>query len=182
MSTFRLSTFPPLGLICHYLVKVPSPFVTPFAYLCQNNGQVIIRENLSKASGISLVTVANYLDVLELMGLAYSVHNSTNPIIKLNSAKKIYVSSMFGLKYSKYDPRTAYGFAAESYILERLLEQNHLVTFYRDRNKEVDFLLPKDKIAYEVKYRPEFEQPKVILPDFELKTLSHSGSLPVCLF
>ena len=89
---------------------------------------------------------------------------------------------MFGLKNSKYDPQTAFGFAAESYVLERLLEQNQLVTFYRNRNKEVDFLLPKSNIAYEVKYRPQFDQPKVILVKFELKVLSYSGSLPVCLF
>lgn len=166
----------------YFSIQNPSAISALFAYLCQNNGQVIIKENLSKVSGISLITVGNYLDVLELMGLTYTVYNSTNPIVKLNSARKIYVSSMFGLKNSKYDPRTAFGFAAESYVLERLLEQNQSVTFYRNRSKEVDFLLPKSKIAYEVKYRLEFEQPKVILPDFELKTLSYSGSLPVCLF
>ena len=166
----------------YFNIQNPSALSALFAYLCQNNGQIIIKENLSKASGISLTTVTNYLDVLELMGLTYTVYNSTNSIVKLNSARKIYVSSMFGLKNSKYDPQTAFGFAAESYVLERLLERNQLITFYRNRNKEVDFLLPKSKIAYEVKYRPEFQQPKVILPDFELKILSYSGSLPVCLF
>lgn len=166
----------------YFSIQNPSAISAIFSYLCQNNGQIIIKENLSNVSGISLITVSNYLDVLELMGLTYTVYNATNPIVKLNSARKIYVSSMFGLKNSKYDPQTAFGFAAESYVLERLLEQNQLVTFYRNRNKEVDFLLPKNKIAYEVKYRLEFEQPKVVLPDFELKTLSYSGSLPVCLF
>lgn len=166
----------------YFSIQNPSALSALFAYLCQNNGRIMTKENLSRVSGISQVTTANYLDVLELMGLIYIVYNSTNPIVKLNSAKKIYVSSMFGLKNSKYDPQTAFGFAAESYVLERILEQNQQVTFYRNRNKEVDFLLPKSKIAYEVKYRPEFEQPKVILPDFELKVLSYSGSLPVCLF
>lgn len=166
----------------YFSIQNPSAISAIFSYLCQNNGQIIIKENLSNVSGISLITVSNYLDVLELMGLTYTVYNATNPIVKLNSARKIYVSSMFGLKNSKYDPQTAFGFAAESYVLERLLEQNQLVTFYRNRSKEVDFLLPKNKIAYEVKYRLEFEQPKVVLPDFELKTLSYSGSLPVCLF
>lgn len=166
----------------YFNIQNPSAISALFTYLCQNNGQIIIKENLSKVSGISLITVGNYLDVLELMGLTYTIYNSTNPIVKLNSTRKIYVSSMFGLKNSKYDPQTAFGFAAESYVLERLLEQNQLVTFYRNRNKEVDFLLPKSKIAYEVKYQLEFEQPRVILPNFELKTLSYSGSLPVCLF
>ena len=166
----------------YFNIQNPSALSALFSYICQNSGQIMIKENLSKVSGISLVTVANYLDVLELMGQTYTVYNSTNPIIKLNSARKIYVSSMFSLKSSKYDPQTAFGFAAESYVLERLLEQNQLVTFYRNRNKEVDFLLPKSNIAYEVKYRPQFEQPKIILPNFELKVLSYSGSLPVCLF
>lgn len=166
----------------YFSIQSPSALSALFAYLCQNNGQIIIKENLSHVSGISLITVGNYLDVLELMGLTYTVYNSTNPIVKLNSARKTYVSSMFALRSSKYDPQTAFGYAAESYVLERLLEQNQLVTFYRNRNKEVDFLLPKSHIAYEVKYRLEFEQPKVILPNFELKTVSYSGSLPVCLF
>lgn len=166
----------------YFSIQNPSALTAIYHYLCQNNGQIVTKDGLSKISGISSATVANYLDVLELMGLIYTVYNSTNPIVKLNSVRKIYVSSMFGLKNSKYDPQTAFGYAAESYILERLLEQNQLVTFYRNRNKEVDFLLPKNKIAYEVKYRPEFEQPKLILPKFELKVLSHSGSLPVCLF
>lgn len=166
----------------YFRIENPSALSAMYLYLCQNNGQVITKDHVSKASGISLVTVATYLDVLELMGLTYTIHNSTNPIIKLNSARKIYVSSMFALKNSKYDPQTSFGFVAESYILERLLEQHELVAFYRNRNKEVDFLLPKRKVAYEVKYRPVFEQPKGVLPDFELKVLSLSGSLPVCLF
>jgi len=166
----------------YFDIQNPRALSALFAYICQNNGQVMVKENLSKVSGISTITVAHYLDVLELMGLIYTVYNSANPIVKLNSARKIYVSSMFGLKNSKYDPQTAFGFAAESYVLERLLELNNLVTFYRNRDKEIDFLLPKNNIAYEVKYRPQFEQPKVILPDFELKVLSYSGSLPVCLF
>lgn len=166
----------------YFNIENPSAMSALFYYICQNSGQVMIKENLSKVSGISLVTVANYLDVLELMGVTYTIYNSTNPIIKLNSARKIYVSSMFNLKNSKHDPQTAYGFAAESYVLERLLEQDQLVTFYRNRNKEIDFLLPKRNIAYEVKYRLQFVQPKFILPNFELKILSYSGSLPVCLF
>ena len=166
----------------YFNIQNPSALSALFGYLCQNSGQITVKENLSQVSGISLVTVANYLDVLELMGLTYTVYNSTNPIVKLNSARKIYVSSMFGLKNTKHDPQPAFGFAAESYILERLLEQNQLVTFYRNRNKEIDFLLPKQNIAYEVKYRPKFEQPKPVLPNFELKVLSYSGSLPVCLF
>lgn len=166
----------------YFNIENPGAMSALYYYICQNSGQIMIKENLSKVSGISLVTVANYLDVLELMGLTYTIYNSTNPVIKLNSARKIYVSSMFSLKNSKHDPRTAYGFAAESYVLERLLEQNQLVTFYRNRNKEIDFLLPKRNIAYEVKYRLQFVQPKFILPNFELKILSYSGSLPVCLF
>ena len=166
----------------YFDIQNPRALSALFSYICQNNGQIIVKENLSKVSGISAITVTNYLDVLELMGLTYTVYNSTNPIVKLNSARKIYVSSMFGLKNSKYDPQTAFGFAAESYVLERLLELNNLVTFYRNRDKEVDFLLPKNNIAYEIKYRPQFEQPNIILPDFELKVLSYSGSLPVCLF
>lgn len=168
--------------LAYFRIENPGALSAMYLYICQNNGQVITKDHVSKASGISLITVGNYLDILELMGLTYTVYNSTNPIIKLNSTKKIYVSSMVSLKNSKYDPQTAFGFAAESYVLERLLEQHELVTFYRNRTKEVDFLLPKKKVAYEVKYRPEFAQPKVILPDFELKVLSHSGSLPVCLF
>lgn len=40
----------------------------------------------------------------------------------------------------------------EAYVLERLLAQGKMVSFYRRREKEIDFLLPKDKQALEVKY------------------------------
>jgi len=166
----------------YFAIKEPRALLAMFEYVCQNNGAEIVKDNLAKVAGISPITIANYLDALELMGLIYPIYNSTNPIVKLNSARKVYVNSMFGLRKTKYDPETAYGYAVESYVLERLLAQNRQVTFFRSRNKEVDFVLPREKLAYEVKYRREYAQPKVVLPDYELKVVSYNGSEPACLW
>jgi predicted AAA+ superfamily ATPase len=166
----------------YFTIQNPGALSGLYTYICQNNGQIATKESLAHASGVSRITIAKYLDVLELMGLVYIIYNSTNPFIRLNSARKIYVSSMQGIKHSRHDPQTAFGFATESYILERLLERNELVTFYRNRTREIDFLLPKKKIAYEVKYRPSAGHPKAILPDYQLTVVSYQGSTPACLF
>lgn len=166
----------------YFAIKEPRALKAMFEYVCQNNGAEIVKDNLATVAGISPVTIASYLDALELMGLIYPIYNSTNPVVRLNSARKIYVNSMFGLRNTKYDPETAYGYAVESYVLERLLAQNKQVTFFRSRNKEVDFVMPHEKLAYEVKYRRKYTQPKVVLPDYELKVVSYNGSDPACLW
>jgi predicted AAA+ superfamily ATPase len=165
----------------YFAIEKPQILNALFEYVRINCGGLINISGLSQQLGVSAQTVKAYFDVLEIMGLIYFVHNSTNPLIKLNSAKKAYVNSMYYLDASKLDLTVSFGFAAESYVLEKLLERNETVTFYRNRTKEIDFLLPKKKEAFEVKFRSEYSKPHD-LKGYSLQVISLNGNSPVCLF
>lgn len=165
----------------YFAIEKPQVLSALYDYFRTNSGGIISTQSLSQNTGANAETVKKYLTVLELMGLIYPVYNSLNPIAKLNSSKKIYVNSMYSLLDTRLDLATALGFAAESYILERMLEKGETVTFFHKRQKEIDFLLPRKKIAYEVKYRSQFFPPQP-LRGFTTQTLSLEGDCPVCLF
>ena len=152
-----------------------------FDYLRAHNGSEISVQSLSQQLGANMQTIHKYLDVLELMGIIYVISNSTNALVRENSRKKVYVNSLYGLRETKYDWPTALGFSVESYVLERLLERGEMVTFYRKRNKEIDFLLPQKKLAYEVKYRGQVSAIKPILKGYTHQMISLSGTFPACL-
>ena len=166
----------------YFSIEKPQAILAIFDYIRFQNGSLISIQNLAQVLGVNAATISRYLSVLESMGLVYLVYNSVNPLVKANSAKKAYVSSMFGLWEAKVDWSTALGFAAESYVLERLLEQDNRVTFFRKRNWEIDFLLPKEKTAYEVKFRSEGSPVPKAPAGYQLKIVSADGDLPVCLF
>jgi hypothetical protein len=128
--------------------------------ILQNGGLI----SLAKLSGSSATkTTARYLDILDLMGLTYLVYNTTNPVIKLNSTRKAYVNSAFYLNNPPFDLATSMGFAIESYILERLLTDGNEVSFWYHRQNEIDFLVNKTKIDYEVKFRQSLPIQKTLL-------------------
>lgn len=176
----------------YFHIEKPRVLHAMFGYIRQNPGAVINIDRLSGVSGSSRETVAKYLDVLEIMRLMYPVYNSTSALAKFNATRKAYPSSHFIT--GKYDPATTTGFAVESYVLERLVEQGKHVTFYRSRNQEIDFLIPDEKIALEVKFRtdPGNLQPVVKLSRklgfaphvITLDKLEIAGvsSTPACLF
>ncbi len=169
----------------YFAINKPQLILALFSYIRDNNGGEISVSNLAESCGANVETVTKYLEILEIMGLVYAISNSPNPIVKLNSRKKYYVSSHVALLEPKYDFNTALGFAVESYVLEQLLEQGETVTFFRHRQKEVDFLLPKKKTGFEVKYRLNYDAKdgKVFAPEgFEVKTITALGPLPACLF
>lgn len=165
----------------YFAIEKPQVLNALFEYVRINCGGLTNVSSLSQNLGVSPQTVKTYLDVLDVMGLIYFVYNSTNPLIKLNSSRKAYVSSMFYLDAAKLDLSPAFGFAAESYILEKFLEKNEIVTFFRKREKEIDFLLPKKKQAFEVKFRSEYAPPESI-KGYSLKVISLNREFPVCLF
>jgi predicted AAA+ superfamily ATPase len=166
----------------YFDIEKPPLIKALYEYLCLNQGGLLNLTSLAGELGASAKTVAAYMDVLELMGLTYLIYNSTHPLIKLNSSRKAYVSSMFALLNSKFDWPNALGLAAEAYVLERLLERGETVTFFRQRTQEIDFLLPKKKLAYEVKYRPDPGPIPATLPDYHIEIISLDQALPVCLF
>lgn len=166
----------------YFKIHKPQIISSLFNYFVENNGSLISINRLSKDLGVSNQTITLYINILEIMNLIYIVYNSKNPLTKGQSSKKVYVSSAFGLLESKFDIQTSMGFAVESYILERLLEKDETVTFWRKRQKEIDFLLPKKNIGYEVKFRSSFKPIKQLLKDYEVETISLDGKAPACLF
>ncbi len=169
----------------YFAIEKPQIINALFTYLRTNSGSVVSTINLARVANTTAVTLEKYLSVLELMGLVYIVYNSTKPLTRENSAKKIYVSSMFSLFESKHDFATGMGFAVESYVLERLLEKGEEVTFLRKRDKEIDFLVPKKRQAYEVKFRSDADdrwKPTVSLPGYTFQLVSLTGQAPACLF
>lgn len=166
----------------YFKIHKPQIINSLFEYFTKNNGSLVSINKLSKDLGVSNQTVTLYINILEIMNLIYVVYNSTNPLTKAQSSKKVYVSSAFGLCESKFDIQTSMGFAVESYVLERLLEKDELVTFWRKREKEIDFLLPKKNIGYEVKFRSSFKPIKQSPKGFDIETVSIDGKTPACLF
>lgn len=166
----------------YFDIEKPVIINSLFDYFRANNGSLISINKLSSQIETTNQTVSLYIDILQQMNLIYIIYNSTNPLIRLNVAKKIYVNSSFGLLDSKLDHQTSFGFAVESYILERLLERNEMVTFYRNRDREVDFLLPNKNIGYEVKFRHDPPKIKISLKNYKLEVVSINQNLPACLF
>ena len=166
----------------YFDIQKPQIMNALFSYFQQNNGSFVSINKLAKDLGTSNQTVTLYINILETMSLIYVIYNTTNSIKKGQSSKKIYVSSAFGLLEPKYDIQTASGFAVESYVLERLLEREETVTFWRKREKEIDFLLPKKKIGYEVKFRSSFPETKQLVKNFQIETISLDKKIPACLF
>ncbi len=170
--------------LSYFNVELTQIMIAVYEHIRDNSGGELSIENISQTIGADRRTISNYIDILEIMGLVYLVSNSSQPLIKINARKKAYVNSMFYLLSSKRDLSTSLGFAAESYVLEQLLERREMVTFFRYRNQETDFLLPKQKLAYEVKFTSD--EIAATLPtklkDYQLQVISHSGEIPVCLF
>ncbi|MBP9817844.1 ATP-binding protein [Candidatus Shapirobacteria bacterium] len=132
----------------YFEIEKPNVLGRIFDFVAINNGGIINIDSWSKDLGVSRETVSKYLEVLKIMGVVYTVSNSTDPFKVESSSKKAYVSSCF---VQEKDAGNL-GSLAESYTLERLLADGKLVTFYRKRDKEIDFLIPKEKRACEVKF------------------------------
>ncbi|MDA1079665.1 MAG: ATP-binding protein [bacterium] len=134
----------------YFDIASPNTLQALFSYISAHNGlEFRGRAVAQKLAGVSEITISKYIDVLEIMGMVYIAYNTTNSLKKANSLRKIYLSS------HNSDPLLNIGFAVESYVLEKLLSQKKEVAFYRKRQQEIDFLIPNEKIAIEVKYRSD---------------------------
>ena len=134
-----------------------------FNYFKSYNGAETSFAKLSQIIGGNQETISKYVDVLELLRLIYIVPNTSNPLKLSNSNKKIYTNSAFSLNSDFSSQLNNLGQIAESYALEQLLQTNQTITFYRNRNKEIDFIAwnkqnpDKNGQAYEVKYRQKID-------------------------
>lgn len=138
----------------YFEIEKQSVLLSLFRYIVKNNGGMVSIDVLARSLGVTRVTVEQYIKILKLMGLIYMVYNSNDPLKIDNVAKKIYVSSFF----SNDESLDNLGTLVESYVLERMLEEKKQVTFYRKRDKELDFLVVKEKKAYEVKFSHKIDE------------------------
>jgi uncharacterized protein len=136
-----------------------------FDYLRQNNGSEVVHSTLSQITGVSVVTVIKYIDVLELLGLIYILNNSNNPLKRNTSSKKIYVTTSFDTSFNILNPEKI-GQVVESYIYERISIKNYgrfgRIGYYRERNNEIDFINYDQKTGIEVKFRNKIENKEII--------------------
>ncbi len=137
----------------YFEIHKPQIVQSLFSYLQQNSGCEISLTKVSNLLDTSLPTLSHYLDILEIMDLTYPLYNSLNPLFKHNRSRKIYVNSAFQLVNPTSELSTALGYAAESYAYEKLRLMHPQITYYRERNKEIDFVIPNQKLGFEIKYR-----------------------------
>jgi predicted AAA+ superfamily ATPase len=138
--------------LTYFGVGRPQVLIALFGYISKKTGlELSLKNTAQEVFFVDEATLTSYLDILELMGMVHIVRNTTNPLKALNSLRKAYVGSHF----ASLD--TNIGYLVESYVLERLLSQRKVVTYYRKRDKEIDFLVPGDKEAYEIKYRSQIK-------------------------
>jgi len=128
-----------------------------FSYLALNNGSEISLNTLASKMQSNNITVKKYLDALGLLGLIYVIKNTSDPLKSPNSKAKIYVNSIFENSWAN-TTHDNLGYSVESYVLERLLNQNRKVTFFRERNNEIDFIDHTNREVLEVKYRSNINQ------------------------
>jgi len=142
----------------YFKITKPREINFLYQYLVKNNGGEVSLDRIGKNLGLSWQTTSNYIDILELLGLIYTVNNTDNPLKLSNSRKKIYTNSAFSLSFEDQILDTQLGFAVESYVLERFLEQKKTIHFFRERDVEVDLIDYKSKTAYEVKFRSQIQE------------------------
>ena len=166
----------------YFEIHKPQIIQSLFLYLQQNSGSEISLTKLSNLLDTSLPTLSHYLDILEIMDLIYPLYNSINPLFKHNRSRKIYVNSSFQLAIPTTNLSTALGYATESYVYERLLFKYPQITYYRQRNKEIDFVIPDQKLGFEVKYRelqPTWNNPNPKINTLLLTTHSNPSILTI---
>lgn len=151
----------------YFNIEKINVFQSIFNYYKINSGNEVSFQKLASIIGhTSSETIAKYTDILELLRLIYIVPNSDNPLKAVNSNKKIYTNSAFTLNLDIVHDSQNLGLAVESYFLELLLQKYNQISYFRQRQKEIDFIawkgLSKDGInytgeAFEVKYQNQID-------------------------
>jgi uncharacterized protein len=146
--------------ITYFDIEKPNILINIFEYLRLNSGSEIVYSKLSQIVGVSTITVTKYIDVLELLGLIYIVLNRKNPLKTNTATKKIYINSAFDNSFSFSNPDRI-GQLVESYVYERLSLENfgrfNSISYYRERNNEIDFINYQQNMGIEVKYRNKID-------------------------
>lgn len=135
-------------------IRRPADLERLFWVLVGNAGQIIKFPSLSSDLGLKAPTLFKYLTHLESALLIQSVLNFAGSFRSQSRVlRKLYPSSpnFLSLLPTQF-PNT--GLQAETYVANYLLNKYKTLGLYSLRQKEIDFLLPEQKIAIEIKYQP----------------------------
>jgi hypothetical protein len=133
-----------------YKLRKTYDFERLFWSLLPNTGQIIKSSNLMSDLAIKKATLFKYLSILEKSLLINKVLNFSGSFrSEKRLLRKIYPASTNFL--TLLPDSLNIGFKIETYVANLLISKQPYL--YRLRDKEIDFVLPPEKIAIEVKYQ-----------------------------
>jgi len=135
-----------------YGVRKAFDFERLFWSLLPNTGQIINSKKLLVDLQMKKATLFKYLSILEKSLLIDKILNLSGSFrSEKRLLRKFYPSSTNFL--SLIPEVINLGFKVESYVSQILKKRTRKIFLYHIRGKEIDFLLPDEKIAIEVKYQ-----------------------------
>jgi hypothetical protein len=135
-----------------YGVRKAFDFERLFWSLLPNTGQIINSKKLLVDLQMKKATLFKYLSILEKSLLIDKILNLSGSFrSEKRLLRKFYPSSTNFL--SLIPEVINLGFKVESYVSQILKKRTRKIFLYHTRGKEIDFLLPDEKIAIEVKYQ-----------------------------
>jgi len=135
-----------------YGVRKAFDFERLFWSLLPNTGQIINSKKLLVDLQMKKATLFKYLSILEKSLLIDKILNLSGSFrSEKRLLRKFYPSSTNFL--SLIPEVINLGFKVESYVSQILKKRTKKIFLYHIRGKEIDFLLPDEKIAIEVKYQ-----------------------------
>jgi len=165
-----------VDIIKLYKLRKTYDFERLFWSLLPNTGQIIKSGRLITDLGFKKATLFKYLSVLEKSLLINKILNYNGSFrSEKRLLRKIYPGSVNFLKLS-IDPINI-GFKVESYIAGLLIDKQAYLC--RERDKEIDFILPQKKIAIEVKYQNRVDPMDLVFFRKFLKEKDYKGILIV---
>lgn len=135
-----------------YGIRKKVDFERLFWSLLPNAGQIIASRKLMTDLSLKKATLFKYLSILEQSLLIQKVLNLSGSFrSEKRLLRKLYPASSNFLKLIPEQVNA--GFKAETYIHSLLHSFNKNIFLYHHRGKEIDFILPEKKLAFEVKYQ-----------------------------
>ncbi|MBI5358454.1 ATP-binding protein [Candidatus Amesbacteria bacterium] len=131
-------------------VRLVAEFERLFWSLLPNTSQIIHFPKLGAELGIKRNTLFRYLSLLQGSLLINGVANIAGSFRSTSrTLRKLYPASPNFLALSPTESTP--GAQAETYVAQTLINKFGTVNLYHKREKEVDFVLPEQKMAIEVK-------------------------------
>lgn len=141
-----------VDIVKTYGIRKTVDFERLFWSLLPNTGQIIQSNRLMTDLQMKKATLFKYLLILEQSLLIKKVLNFSGSFrSETRLLRKLYPASTNFL--SLLPEPINKGLAAECYVANILYAYNKGLFFFHKRNNEIDFIIPDEKIAIEVKYQ-----------------------------